>query len=185
MLSPAPREFKYLERVSESRFHTTYRIKEGAVEEYVFTAQQIRLFIAYDLELRKSKSEINWWPAGYNHFASAFNKEKFVEKLAYFSEDDGANPNDIINLDKEPPSINLFGVEPYACFAPGRCVRPGYVEIPESRYQDLERSAALQAQLATKGRLRAEERKLQKKLSTAADQHKSSLHFAGSSRNRR
>ncbi|KIK56041.1 hypothetical protein GYMLUDRAFT_62302 [Collybiopsis luxurians FD-317 M1] len=185
--SPTMYEFQYLKRKSYSRFSTTDKVHDGYIDDFVmFSSQHIRLCLDYDKALRECQTEIDWMPAGYLYFAEAFNQEDLDEKLALFDPQfHGDTPHPILHLDKKSPSMSLFGIEAYECFAPGKCIRPGYVEVKETELERLRETALLYSEITTRGRRKAEDRKFEKKVANAAANRKnnSSLHFSGGKKN--
>ncbi|KIK51263.1 hypothetical protein GYMLUDRAFT_252237 [Collybiopsis luxurians FD-317 M1] len=132
----------------------------------MFSSQHIHLCLNYDKALREQQTEIDWMPAGYLYFASAFNQEDLDEKLALFDPQFHSNtPHPILHLDKKSPSMSLFSIEAYECFAPGKSL--------------------LYSEITTCGHRKAEDRKSEKKVAnTAANcKNNSSLHFSGGKKN--
>ncbi|GAW07457.1 gag-pol polyprotein [Lentinula edodes] len=178
----APLEFQHIERQSHSKFALVAKNDDG--DKIVFSAQQVRLYVYFDKNLRRMQKHIGYTPIGYHSFASEFNKEDLPYKFAYWDHASFHEPT-ITNLNTQSPPMSIFGIEEWECFAPNKAVRPGYEEVLSTEYRELCSMALEQARGATRGRRKAEVRKQEKKNAAAAAEHKKTgtLHFHSGPKN--
>ncbi|KAF9048149.1 hypothetical protein BDP27DRAFT_1346105, partial [Rhodocollybia butyracea] len=121
---------------------------------------------------------ITWYLVYYKSWAKDFNGEDLGHEFTFADWGDVCN---IHYLDTESPPPALFSVDECNCFAPGRRIRPGCVEIREEERKRLRDAGTFYTGIVMDRQMGTKECRAGKNTSDAAAGHKRSrgLRFTG------